>query len=290
MKKYYQLQASETEQGMELRSAEIKEKARWCTPGLPMDLIQQMVKEEPDVTKQDIGQITEVQRQAILWKCKKAPRTTRPGTEKGYYVYIEDEGGMYLETIDEKGVPMLVLDTETDRQLPTDHITEQDTDKYFMSPDEQEDGNNTETISSISTADYDREEVEASLATVAEAFHTIGSKYERLCTIVPQMTKVQAASVISRLPVIPFLGKKEKVKVETKPRDGYHGTHIRSTTSARNVTSIRNVTHIRSAMSTRSTMSAKNVMSIRSATSAKSATSARDAMSVRARKGVYKDS
>ena len=30
------------------------------------------------------------------------------------------------------------------------------------------------------------------------------------------MTKVQAASVISRLPVIPFLGKKEKVKLETK--------------------------------------------------------------------------
>ena len=31
------------------------------------------------------------------------------------------------------------------------------------------------------------------------------------------MTKVQAASVISRLPIVPFLGKKEKVKVETKP-------------------------------------------------------------------------
>ena len=54
MKEYYQLQASETEQGMELRSAVIKEKAKQCAPGLPMDLIQQMVKEEPDVTKQDI--------------------------------------------------------------------------------------------------------------------------------------------------------------------------------------------------------------------------------------------
>ena len=84
---------------MELRSAEIKEKARWCAPGLPMDLIQRMVKEEPDVTKQDIRQITEVQGQAILQKCEKAPRTTRPGTEKGYYVYIEDECGVYLETI-----------------------------------------------------------------------------------------------------------------------------------------------------------------------------------------------
>ena len=30
------------------------------------------------------------------------------------------------------------------------------------------------------------------------------------------MTKVQVASVISRLPIVPFLGKKEKVKAETK--------------------------------------------------------------------------
>ena len=136
------------------------------------------MKEEPDVTKQDIRWITEVQRQAILRKCEKTPRTTRPGTEKGYYVYIEDESGIYLETIDEKGVLTLVLDTETDRQLPTDHIMEQDTDKYFAPAEEQEDENNTETISSMSTADYDQEEVEASLATVVEALNTIGSEYE----------------------------------------------------------------------------------------------------------------
>ena len=73
---------------------------------------------------------------------------------------------------------MLVLDTETDRWLPTDFITEQDTDKYFTQPDEQEDGNDTETISSTSTADYDREEVETSLATVVETFHMIGNEYE----------------------------------------------------------------------------------------------------------------
>ena len=73
---------------------------------------------------------------------------------------------------------MLVLDTETERQLPTDHVMEQDTDKYFVPPDEQEDGNDTETISSMSTTDYDQEEVQMSFATVAEVFHTIGSKYE----------------------------------------------------------------------------------------------------------------
>ena len=70
------------------------------------------------------------------------------------------------------------MDTETEKQLPTDCIMEQDTDKYFTLPDKQEDGNDTKTISSTSTADYDREEVETSLATVAEAFHMIGNEYE----------------------------------------------------------------------------------------------------------------
>ena len=93
---------------------------------------------------------------------------------------------------------------------------EEDIDKYFTQPGEQEDGNHTETISSTSTADYDREEVETSLVNIAEAFYTIGSEYERLCAIVPHMTKVQAANVISRLPIIPFLGKSEKVKAEMK--------------------------------------------------------------------------
>ena len=96
----------------------------------------------------------------------------------------------------------------------------QDTDKYFVPPEDQEDENDTDTISSTPTADYDQEEVEASLATVAEAFHTIGSEYEQLCMIVPHMTKVQAASVISRLPIMPFLGKVEKVKSEMKPEVG----------------------------------------------------------------------
>ena len=102
---------------------------------------------------------------------------------------------MYVETVDEKGVLILMLDTETDKQLTTDLITKEDTDKYFTQPGEQEDGNDTETISSTSTADYDREEVEKSLANTAEAFHTIGSEYEQLCAIVPHMTKVQAVIV-----------------------------------------------------------------------------------------------
>ena len=113
------------------------------------------MKEEPDITKWDIGWITKVQLQVILWKQEKMPHTTRPGTEKGYYVYVEDEGSVCLDTIDERGVPTLVLDTETNRQLPTDRIMEQDTEKYFAPPEDQEDEYDTETVSSTSTVDYD---------------------------------------------------------------------------------------------------------------------------------------
>ena len=64
---------------MELRLALIKSRAKWRAPGLPPDLIQWIVKVEPDASKQDIGWILEVQQQAILQKHEGAPCTMRPG-------------------------------------------------------------------------------------------------------------------------------------------------------------------------------------------------------------------
>ena len=55
MKEFYHIQAEESGQGMELWSAIIKSRAKWHAPGLPPDLIQQIVREEPDVSKWDIG-------------------------------------------------------------------------------------------------------------------------------------------------------------------------------------------------------------------------------------------
>ena len=69
-----------------------------------------------------------------------------------------------------------------------------------------------ETINSMSTANYNREEVEGSLTTISEAFHTITQEYEKLTGTVPHMSKVQAAQVIARLPVLPIL--KQEVKRE----------------------------------------------------------------------------
>ena len=133
---------------------------------------------------------------------------------------VEDEGGVYIEMVDEEGVPTLVLDTETDRQLMTDYITEQDTEKYFVQQEEQEDEGEMETISSTSMADYNRDEVEASLTTITDAFHKMRNEYEHLCSIVPHMAKTQAANVIGRLPIVPFMGKGMPVKTEAKTEPG----------------------------------------------------------------------
>ena len=70
-----------------------------------------------------------------------------------------------------------------------------------------------ETTSLTSTADYDREEVEASLTNIADAFHVIGQEYEKLVRMVPHVSKTQAASVIVRM-ILPFV--KQEAKAESK--------------------------------------------------------------------------
>ena len=74
-----------------------------------------------------------------------------------------------------------------------------------------------ETISSTSTADYNREEVETSLTTIADAFHTIGQEYEKLVGVVPHMSKVQAANVVAWMPILPYLKQGMKMENEQDP-------------------------------------------------------------------------
>ena len=47
----------------------------------------------------------------------------------------------------------------------------------------------------------------------------------------PHMTKVQAANVIIRPPIVPFLGKSEKVKAETKSESGTMEPMMTTTTT-----------------------------------------------------------
>ena len=135
----------------------------------------------------------------------------RPGTDRGYYLFVEDDTGCFIEQSEQT-----IQDTDTDRHLPTDLITEAEASTYQVP--EQDDptiDDDAETISSTSTADYNCEEVETFLSMISNAFHTIAQEYEKLTDTVPHMSKIQAAQVIARLPVLPILKqevKKEKVE------------------------------------------------------------------------------
>ena len=105
----------------------------------------------------------------------------------------------------------MVRDTDTDQHLPTDSITKEEAATYqVLEQDDQVPDDDAETISS--TANYNQEEVETSLTSIAEAFHSIAWGYEKLTGTVPHMTKIQAAQVIARLPILPALKQELKAK------------------------------------------------------------------------------
>ena len=82
------------------------------------------------------------------------PRTGKPGTHHGYYLFVEDDLGCLIEQEDEEGNVRYVKDMDTDQILPTDQITETEARTYQI-PEEDQQEDNAETISSTSMADYD---------------------------------------------------------------------------------------------------------------------------------------
>ena len=132
----------------------------------------------------------------------------RPGTDRGYYLFVDDKGCLIKQQSRQT-----IQDTDTDQHLPTDLITEAEADTYQVpEQDSLTIDDDVETISSTSTADYNREEVKTSLTTISEAFHTIVQEYEKLTDMVPHTSRIQAMQVVARLPVLPIL--KQEVKKE----------------------------------------------------------------------------
>ena len=122
---------------------------------------------------------------------------------------MEDDAGCMVKQRSRQ----VIRDTDTEQHLPTDLITEAEATTYQVpEQDNPMVDDDAETISSTSTADYDHEEVETSLTTISEVFHTIAQEYEKLTTTIPHMSKIQAAQVIARLPILPI--QKQEMKME----------------------------------------------------------------------------
>ena len=141
----------------------IKERTKARAPGLPIDLIKRSVQVEP-AERQELHLMMEKQRTQTQIKQDEIPRTDKPGTGRGYYLFIENNAGCMIE----QRSGQVILDTDTDQRLPTDLITKAEASTYRVpEQDNPTVDDDAETISSTSTADYDREEVEASLTTVS---------------------------------------------------------------------------------------------------------------------------
>ena len=151
----------------------------------------------------------EKQRTQTQIKQDEIPQTDRPRTGRGYYLFMEDNAGCMVE----QWSGQVIRDTDTEQHLPTNLITEAEATTYQVpEQDNPMVDDDAETISSTSTADYDCKEVETSLTTISEAFHTIAQEYEKLTTTFPHMSKIQAAQVIARLPILPI--QKQEMKME----------------------------------------------------------------------------
>ena len=153
--------------------------------------------------------MTERQKTQFQVKQDEIPHMERPGTDRGYYLFIEDDAGYLIE----RQSGQTIQDTDTDQHLPTDLITEAEANMYQVpEQDSPTIDDNGETISSTSTVDYNCEEVETSLSVISGTFHAIAQEYEKLTDTEPHMSKIQAVQVIARLPVLPIL--KQEVKKE----------------------------------------------------------------------------
>ena len=186
----------------------IEERTKAQAPGLPIDLIKRSVQVVP-AERQELHQMTEKQRTRTQIKQDEIHQTDRPGTGRGYYLFIEDDAGCMIKQRSRQ----VIWDTDTEKHLLSDLITKAEATTYRVpEQDNPTIEDNAETISSTFTADYDREEVKTSLTTISEVFHTIAQEYEKLTTTVPHMSKIQAAQVIVKLPILPI--QKQEMKME----------------------------------------------------------------------------
>ena len=200
-------------------------------PGIPSDIAEQHVEVE-ETEKQDISKVKEENvQQMIIEHDQKIPRrqaVIRPGW-KGVTMSIDlyNDVEIYEVDIEDKIVEVITL-TDTPKKkteeissqkvtdLPvqtimpiasiskqenivvTDIISQNVAKDYVVEKDEGEDSDETMSISSTSTADYDRDEAEDLVAKITSCHTAPAQHYEDINGIIPHMTKTQMAMYLGK--------------------------------------------------------------------------------------------
>ena len=88
---------------------------------------------------------------------------------------------------------------ESGQVVVPDLVTKECAEEYVITDKEQDD---TVTISSTSTADYDHDEAEDIIDKIASCHTSLAKHYEDVNKIIPHMTKTQLALYLGKLPVM----------------------------------------------------------------------------------------
>ena len=96
--------------------------------------------------------------------------------------------------------------SKQEKIVVTDIISENIAKEYVVEKDEGgDDLDETMSISSTSTADYDRDEAEDLVSKIASCHTALAKHYEDVNQIVPHMTKTQMATYLGKIPIIPLV-------------------------------------------------------------------------------------
>ena len=104
-------------------------------------------------------------------------------------------------TVETKDQPSTSISTMDDRVLVPDVISQDMADEYSKEEKLEEDSD-AETISSTSTADYDREEAEDLLDKISSCHTALATHYNKMNEIVPHMTKTQLAQYLGKVHIM----------------------------------------------------------------------------------------
>ena len=201
-------------------------------PGVPSELIKPYVMEEEGKKADILTHLPPAQIDSLIQEHdRKIPRrdvVVRPG-RRGITMSIDpnsDDEVYKINEIDDSLTDVIKLthtkeasvtqteqmvgaqkeeDTQLkkdDRILIPDIISEQMAEEYIKEEELEKEHGDAETISSTSTADYDREEAEDLLDKISSCHTALATHYNKMNEIVPHMTKMQLAQYLGKVHIL----------------------------------------------------------------------------------------
>ena len=104
-----------------------------------------------------------------------------------------------------KSIMLTASTLKQENIVVTDIISQNIAKDYVVKKNEGENSDKTMSISSTSTADYDRDEVEDLVKKIA-SFHTaLAQHYANINKVVLHMSKMQLATYLGKIPIVPLV-------------------------------------------------------------------------------------